>query len=225
MAKPLTYVVSRDGWFRDLPVIYGKLTKPPYSEQDLWFIHFPDPIGPRPKYVFLVSKDYANPEVIELFEDNFKKWQNVAYKTIVIEGVDFWNAEEECLWSEMPFFVHILPDGTPIRYGLSYTQPDNHPEREVWYVVIGVGDEQITDWEQGDYDVLAVDKVCTSPKFMDRMGSDVNKWRQIAWAAPVHCPPWAIKLEHVPDPFLVFKREDAAKNTPIWIKFISRFFK
>jgi hypothetical protein len=71
------------------------------------------------------------------FEIDFDKWSKVAHK--IIFGSD-WNAKEECLWQEMPFYTHVLSDGTPVRYGLSRSQSEHCTERELWYIVIGLAE-------------------------------------------------------------------------------------
>jgi len=136
------------------------------------------------------------------------------------------NPQEECLWQDMPFCVHILPDGTPVRYGLSRGQAKGFPKRELWYVVIGLGDQNYTDWINSPYSAFVVDKICVEPEFMDKMGSDPERWRLICWEAPVGIEPWDVQIDDsdVADPFFVFKRDEAKLKRPWWRKLIGAVF-
>lgn len=193
MARSLHYVLGGGDLRRDVRVIhYGKCEKSPYVENGLWFVHIPRTT--ETSVTFLVDREHARPVVMDDFDLDFSKWRSVAHKIIV--GSD-WNPIEECLWSEMPYGVHILNGGIPVRYGLSRYQSEAHPERSLWYIVLGLGDEQVVNWST--YEMFIVDQECTEPDFLNRIGNDPSKWMRICWAHPTGIEPWNAKPDQVPN--------------------------
>lgn len=192
MAKPMQYVLEGGDLERGVRVItYGKCERSPYVENGLWFVHVPRITDAST--TFFVTQEYARPSIMDAFNTDLDKWSSVAHKTI--SGSE-WNAEYECLWGEMPFYVHVLPDGTSVRYGLSRWQSPEYPDRELWYIVLDIGDEPVAGWYK--HEMFVVDKKCTSPSFMDRIGNDPKQWMRICWAHPVGIEPWNAKPEQVP---------------------------
>jgi hypothetical protein len=196
--KSLTVCSSRWGSReRDVRVItYGKCQKSPYVENGLWFVYVPRIT--ETSMTFFVTEEYARPSVMDNFDTDLAKWKSIAHKSI--PGSD-WNPEYECIWGEMPFYVHILPDGTPIRYGLSRTQSVKHPDRELWYIVIGLGDDPKVEWSRAsyEYEMFVVDKICTTPEIMNRLGKNPKRWMRICWSHPVGLRPWdLVHLDEVP---------------------------
>lgn len=203
MATPLTYQHSEEPtkWV----ITYGKCEKSPYVENGLWFVHVP---APSQSTTYLVDEEYARPAAIGEIGHDRDRWAVVAKLAIV--GSD-WNPKEECRWRDMPYYVHTVPDGTPIRYGLSRSQSKKFPKRELWYVVIGLGYQEKVNWH--DYHVFVVDKICTMPEFMNRTGSDSERWHAICWEAPASGMPWYAHIDDfAPDPFSVLKMDEAEKN-------------
>ena len=202
MGKPLQYILEGGDINRGVRVItYGKCQKSPYVENGLWFVHVPR--IDTTSTTFLVMEEYARLSVMDDFEIDLDRWSKIAQK--IIPGSD-WNSQEECLWRDMPFYIHILPDGTPVRYGLSRSQSKEYPNRELWYIIIGLGDDEQVNLH--NYETFVVDKVCTEPEFMEKMGSDPKRWQQICWSHPVSDTPWHAHLEQVPDPYSIFKKDD-----------------
>lgn len=200
-------------------ITYGKCLKSPYVENGLWFVYVPRVL--LGAATFFVSAEYAKPSVMDKFGIDSEKWAEIAHA--IIPGTD-WNPIEGCLWSEMPKYVHILPDGVPILYGISCSQSENYPQRELWYVVIGVDNETPTTWYYDNpYPTFVVDKICTEPEFMNRMGSDEARWRQICWSSPIGIPPWHATLDLVPDPFWVLKRDEASMNRSWFQQLVDKF--
>ena len=205
MATPLYYKT------RNSEFVYGKCLKPPFSHKNLWFVHVPAGInGQNPSVTYIVPEEYANPSLIDNYYKDAEKWENIAKYSIT--GSD-WNPVEECLWRDMPYQTHILPNGTPVRYGLSRPQPKN-PDRELWYVTIGASENEKIDWRENKYESFVVDKICTSEKFLDLMGTDLEKWSQIAWEHPAGIEPWEALIEddYAPDPFCFFTKDDMQRG-------------
>lgn len=210
MAKPITHQRDEEPHWTD--VTYGRCEKSPYVENGLWFVHVPRSSG---SVTYFVAEEYARPDIIDQFNQDrsHDPWVDVAQLTL--PGSD-WNPEAECRWREMPYYVHTLPDGTPIRYGLSRSQSTKFPRRELWYVVIGLGEQERVDWH--NHESFVVDQICTKREFMDRMGRDPQRWRAISWEASIGIEPWYARLDDfAPDPFLVFKI-DAAEKDRSWLQ-------
>lgn len=189
--------------------IYGKCTKPPFSHKHLWFVHVPSGTNTAAT-TYIVPEEYANPSVIDDFYKDANKWEKIAKYSITGSN---WNPVEECLWRDMPYWTHILPDGTPVRYGLSWSQPKK-PNRELWYVTIGLPENEEVKWSENKYESFVVDKICTSEKFLDLMGTDLEKWSQIAWEHPAGIEPWEALIEDecAPDPFRFFSKEEMERG-------------
>lgn len=218
MATPLQHILEGGDPDTGRRVLtYGKCEKSPYRENGLCFVYVPRIIGKTA--TFLVSEEHARPRVMDEFEIDFDKWSKVAHKTIL--GSD-WNAKEECLWQDMPFYIHKFPDGTPVRYGLSRSQSEHYTERELWYIVIGLAEQKVVNWS--NYPAFVVDKVCIEPAFMDKMGSEPERWRLICWSAPVGIEPWYATLDVVPDPYYVFKQDEAKASRSLWPRMIDKLF-
>lgn len=216
MATP-QYHTTRGSQF-----IYGKCNKPPFSHEDLWFVHVPSGVN-NPASTYIVPEEYATPSIIDEYYKDTEKWGGVAKYSI--SGSD-WNPVEECLWRDMPYWTHILPDGTPVRYGLSQSQPNNS-DRELWYVTIGLPENEKVNWGDKKYESFVVDKICTSEKFLDLMGSDVEKWALIAWEHPAGIEPWYASVDDKgPNPFRFFTEEEMERgyvDKPLW-KFLKNLF-
>jgi hypothetical protein len=212
--KVLQYVLEGGDPTRGVrTLIYGKCQKPPYAQHGFWFVNVRTIW--RGSRTFIVKEKYTRPNKMNEFDIDCGKWEKVAHKVIIGD----WNPVEECLWEESPFYVYKLPDGTPIRYGYTKTRAENFPDRELWYVVIGLGKN---DPLNGEFEnVFIVDKKCTEPEFMDKMGSDPERWRLICWDAPVGLHPSIgsqIANGVAPDIYWVFKQDEKRKNRTLWQK-------
>lgn len=160
---------------------YGKCLHSPYVENDLWFVTVPQGVGsyntsatsemiePDEPHTFLVDKEYANPIVINERRRDVAKWRAVAHKIFVGR----WCEHLECLWQDVPVYTHELPNGNVVKYGYCSTQLHNNPNRELYFVSF-----KYAPYNQhaGTY---VVDKFCTEPAFLNRMGDDQMKWELI----------------------------------------------
>lgn len=217
MGKPLQHTLKNGDAERGIGVItYGKCVKSPYVENGLWFVHIPRTGINGTSTTFLVDPEFARPSVMDDFDIDFDKWNKIA--RLAVPGGD-WNPEEECLWRNMPYYVHTLPDGTPIRFGLSRSQSKDHPDRELWYIVLGLGHEDKVDLSK--YEAFVVDKVCTEPAFLDKMGNDPARWIRICWSHPASNEPWFAQIEQVPDPYAVIREDEAKAKRPWWQKLLN----
>jgi hypothetical protein len=211
-AGPLQYETEHGIRF-----IFGKCQKPPFAEHNLWFVNIPS----GREHTYIVDKQFANKQYIKEFGTNLASWESVANKSFT----GAWNLVEECLWEHSPFYVYQLTDGTPIRYGYTLGQSKQFPDRELWYVVLGVGEKDPTS---GDFEnVFIVDKECTSPEFMEKMGSDPERWRLICWDAPVGVqkPSYGSQVSRstAPDIYWIFKQDEKDKGRSLWYKWRYRW--
>lgn len=216
MAQSITYQIGSEPHWAD--ITYGRCEKSPYVDNELWFVHVP---GFRTESMtFFVSEQYTHLEVLKKFSHHQEQWKEVA--KLYLSGD--WNPTFECRWREMPYYVYILPDKTPIRYSLSRSQSKKFSGRELWYVVIGLGYEEKVDWLNGEFKAFVVDKICTEPEFMDKMGSDPERWRLISWEAPYRAEPWYVTIDDrfAPDPFFVFKQDEARTKATPWSRLMAR---
>lgn len=196
---------------------YGKCQKSPFIEHNLWFVNIPR----GREHTYIVDKQFADIQHIEEFETNLESWENVAHKSFT----GAWNLAEECLWEDSPFYVYQLSDGTPIRYGYTLGQSKDFPARQLLYVIIGTDEH---DPANGDFEnVFIVDKECTAPEFMERMGSDPERWRLICWDAPVGVrrPSYgsSVSRSSPPDIYWVFKQDEKNENRSLWYKWRYRW--
>lgn len=219
MAKAKQYVLEGGDLETGHRVLtYGKCEKSPYIESGLWFVHVPRVTAQST--TFLVEEKYVTPNVMNEFDVNLEKWGAVAHK--IIPGSD-WNSKEECLWRDMPFYTYKLHNETSIRYGLSRSQSTKYPDRELWYIVIGLGGQKSVNWRENKYRAFVVDKICITPEFMEKMGSDPKRWQLIAWEAPLGIEPWDALIDDsfAPDPFYVVNSD---KERPWWLKLVDTIF-
>jgi hypothetical protein len=207
-------------------IVFGSCEKSPYVGINLWFVYVRTPTQ---SIVYFVKAKFARQEVFDHFGLDHELWASVADLSLTTSD---WNAIEECRWQDMPFSVHHVPNGVPIRFGLSRTQSKAYPDRELWYVVIGLGYEEDVDWRTNEYPVFIVDKVCTTPTFMDRVGSNSERWRTICWESPVGIDPWDATVDSktptgyfAPDPYSVFKQDERRECTPWWAKLTKAILK
>ena len=171
MAKAKQYVLEGgDPETGRCVLTYGKCEKSPYVESGLWFVHVPRIMAQST--TFLVEEKYVTESVMNEFDVNLEKWSEVSHK--IIPGSN-WNSEEECLWHDMPFYTYGLHNGTPIRYGLSRSQSKKYPDRELRYIVIGLGEQESVNWRENEYPAFVVDKMCVDPEFMEKMGSELHE--------------------------------------------------
>ena len=186
---------------------YGKCEHSPYVDDELWFVHVPGSvIGATPSITYIVPEKFANNSTIDEYYKDKEKWE--AISIYVIEGSD-WNPKKECLWRDMPYWTHILKDGTPIRYGLSRTQPQKG-DCELWYVTIGAPESENVHWGENKYDSFVVEKICTTEKCLDLIGADLDKWTLVSWEHPAGIEPWYASIEDElrPDPLMIFSEKE-----------------
>lgn len=176
---------------------YGKCQNSPWVDHKLWFINFREPL--QGENTFLVHKQYAHPRIMDEFDTNLTKWRGVKDQ----EFSGGWCIPYECLWKDIPIFKHKLSDGTLVSYGYSCSQVDEYhylydkyPNRELWFLVL-------ENHDKGLHESFIVDKEATSIEFINKMGSDPEKWAQICWCgtAPAHTPKEMTELEFQLDSF------------------------
>jgi hypothetical protein len=81
----------------------------------------------------------------------------------------------EMPWKDVPVHIHELPNGTLVKYGYCRTQSFKEPDRELWFVSF-----KQTSF-LGHASTFVVDKLCTQPDFLNRMGDDMMKWQVICF--------------------------------------------
>lgn len=135
---------------------YGKLTKSPYVQQNLWFVEIPGTLAAQ-RFTCLVSGNYNIPEIIALNQHKRTNWEKIAFQ--VVEDYRGWDYYNECPWSQSPVHTFTSSDGTATRFGYSNAQSKEFPDHELWYVNMIPGHAAI------------VDKECLSPQFIERMNT------------------------------------------------------
>jgi hypothetical protein len=171
---------------------FGQCTvNPEYSGQKLWFVTVPqgtnthlhheydeyeDPetgfthveyYWPDVETTFLVPEKYVNVESFLARRRNTRKWSQVAVKKVVGK----WNAEQECLWSDRQIGYLELPNGSKIKYGRCFAQPDD-PSRRLKFVAIRSNADHL----------FLVDEELATPEVISIFGDDwKNGWIKICW--------------------------------------------
>jgi hypothetical protein len=234
MAKGLTYILDENdkryssGWFsptRNLTITYGMCANSPYMENNLWFVTIPagwrdeeinehtpkEANFPRRETTFLVTEQFAREIILKDFGRDVDKWHQVAHKVIVGD----WCEKYECLWTELPIYLHKLENGKVIKYGYCLS-PKKYPERELWFVAY----QKDTLGTQNGVIILMVDKRATKSEMLDYLGTNTKQWLKISWVGINDLHQWddyktGINLKWVQDydGNFEFPRSDNALNT------------
>lgn len=182
------HVLSRSNRNRGL-ILYGKVPPLVGGNQELAYVTVQSFLGPAPEVTFIVDPRYATPDFFEEHR-SIDSWKDVA----ILTYLDGWNPRDNCPWQKTPEQTHRFKDGTVYSFGYCRTQHPDFPKHELWYIKRVPGD------------LLIVDKLCTRPKFMEKMGPDWDySWNLISWAhivcssdVHINSRPWQLDMPNLP---------------------------
>lgn len=206
MAEPLYYDLPT---YQGRTFVYGKCLTSPYVENNLWFVFVPGNVTS----LWFVDEKYATPAYFMDFGMGRERWEAVAH-SYFLDPYN-WNVKLEKSYYELPHYTFKLKNGEYIRYGLAKSEgkrlvwkkggPIQEPNEELWYVILGVHPETEQDWGEEYY---IVDKSCTTPAFLEAMGTDHGKWLDICWANGHGLEPWILAIENFnPDIYRYVKKK------------------
>ena len=199
---------------------YGKCKRPPYIENDYWFIHVPTP-GP---YTFIVDSVYATPKYLGGFGHKIEEWSQVAQEVFIGD----WDFKREGRWKDNPVYTYIFADGTVAKYGPCRLQAGLNCE--LWYLAI------VSNEDSGNepYDeAFIVESICIDHNFLERVGSNSEDWRVISYGGTRYFRAvegarvdW--NFENGPKDMKVslleLEKSRITLQKPLWLRIIQAFF-
>jgi hypothetical protein len=228
MAQAQSVVVPGHAREQFRVVKYGQLENEPYAQKGWWFVSIRDwRKGRESTTTFFVPRIEATPVAIRRRGQDLESWREVALQEIRGD----WSPEFEMLWEDIPYFIHVFPDGATARYGVSRT-PDHREGREGeyhWYLVIAPGVED-PEFDRFAYNTVIIPEEFANPEFMDRVGSDITDWaHSFSYERPASDKDPRIRLgnidvEPTPDWFFNHLRPLREKKPTWWEKILSWFF-